>query len=245
MSRKVLTYSLSEVLNGATRAKIDINAGTGNLAVDKLASGEPLLASGTLQYIEGQEPPLRSVETSDGQLNLMLKANKVKLSAFRLPWQACVGAFDWSILISSLVSCGVAAHSDGGNLKLNLAGMHLTDLSADTGGGNIDVALPDKVENLNVIAKTGGGNVSLDVGRDATGKNTIDTKSGGGNVVVYLPDGIVAHIHATTGLGKVVVDSRFRKLDKNTYQSNGYETATDKVEITASSGAGNVSIILK
>ena len=56
---------------------------------------------------------------------------------------------------------------------------------------------------------------------------------------------IAARIHATSGMGKVIVDSRFSKIDGNTYQSPDYDVAADKVEITVNSGAGNVSVNTK
>jgi hypothetical protein len=43
-------------------------------------------------------------------------------------------------------------------------------------------------------------------------------------------------------MGKVILDERFTKIDDTTYQTSGYESAADRLEITASSGAGNVSI---
>ncbi len=63
----VLTDNLSEPLKGATAAKVDINTGAGNLVIDRLPGGEQLLASGTLQYLENQGLPTRSVNTSNGQ----------------------------------------------------------------------------------------------------------------------------------------------------------------------------------
>ena len=72
--RNVLTDSLSEPLNGATTAKVDINVGTGNLTIDRLTGGEQVLASGTLQYFENQGLPTRTVNSSNGQATLTLKA---------------------------------------------------------------------------------------------------------------------------------------------------------------------------
>jgi predicted membrane protein len=60
-----------------------------------------------------------------------------------------------------------------------------------------------------------------------------------------VPSDIAAKVHATSGLGKVIVDARFSKTDKNTYQSPDYDGAANKVEITANSGAGNVSVNTK
>src|SRR5512146_200045 len=55
----VLTQDLSEPLGGVTTGTIDINAGSGNLTIDSLTGGEPLLAGGTLQYLETQGLPSR------------------------------------------------------------------------------------------------------------------------------------------------------------------------------------------
>jgi predicted membrane protein len=119
--------------------------------------------------------------------------------------------------------------------------MAVTHVMADTGGGNMDVLLPDSAADFSVAAKTGGGNVTVQIGSDIRGTGTVDTNSGAGNVVVRVPSGIAARIHATSGLGKVTVDPPFSKTN-NTYQSPDYDDAANKVEITANSGAGNVSI---
>jgi hypothetical protein len=45
---KLLTYTLSEPLAGAAAAKFDISTESGNLLIDVLAGGEPVLASSAL-----------------------------------------------------------------------------------------------------------------------------------------------------------------------------------------------------
>ena len=52
--KKVLTCDLAEPLGGATAARIDINAGSGNLTIDSLPGDAQMLASGTLEYLEKQ-----------------------------------------------------------------------------------------------------------------------------------------------------------------------------------------------
>ena len=222
MAKNVFTHNLAVPLNGATTAKININTGDGNLTIDRLVGGEQMLASGTLQYLESQGLPTRTLVSSNGQAALTLKANGAGQSWFHFPWATCNGATEWQIHLNPTVSSEITAHSDGGNVKLDLTGMAITRVSADTGGGNVDVILPDNAANLSVAAKTGAG-----------------------NVVVLVPSGVVAKIRAATGLGKVIVDARFSKMDGNTYQSPGYDSAADKVEITVNSGAGNVSVNTK
>jgi hypothetical protein len=242
---KVLTQALSESLGDATAARYDFNTGTGNLTIDSLPGGEQLLVSGTLQYLESQGSPARSVETSKGQVTLTLKASGGQQAGFRLPWAACNGATEWQIHLNPELPSDITAYSGGGNVKLNLAGLVVTTLVAGTGGGNMDVVLPDNAANLNVTAKSGRGNVIVEIGNDITGSNTVIATSGAGTVVVRLPGGIAARIHATTGMGKLTIDPQFTKNDDHTYQSPDYTNAADKIEITVESGAGDVTVITK
>ncbi len=218
----VLTDNLSEPLGGATAAKIGIDTGDGNLTIDRLAGGEQALASGTLEYFEGRGLPTRSVSTSGGVVNFALKAADNRQFWSRLPWAACNGATIWRIHLHPTVSSDINAHSDGGNVAIDLTGMTVTRLSTDTGGGNVVVTIPEEASNLSVKASTGGG-----------------------NVVVHVPAGVAAKVQATTGLGAVIVDPRFAKTGKDTYQSPDYESAANKVDLTLSSGAGNVSVDTK
>jgi hypothetical protein len=245
MGRNVVTDNFSEPLDGATTAVVDINASDGNMKIDGLSGGQQRLASGALQYVEFRDQPARSVIVCNGQATLMLRANGAGRPWFRLPWAACNGATEWQIHLNPTVVSKTTAHSNGGNVVLNLAGMVVTHVAADTGGGNMDVALPDNATDLSVTARTGAGNVTVELGNGLTGSNSVDAKSGAGNVVVRIPSGVAAKIRATTGLGKASVDPRFIKTNGATYQSPDYDAAADKVEITIHSGAGNVSVDTK
>lgn len=242
MAKNILTHNLSEPLREVTSAKVNVNVADGNLMIDELADSQQVLASGALQYTERQGLPSESMDVVNGQAILTLKAKSSGRPWLHFPWDACNAATEWRIHLNPAVQSDIIAHSGGGNLKLDLAGMAVTRLSADTGGGNLEVVLPDHAANLSVVARSGAGNVTVELGDDTTGSNTINASSGAGNVVLHLPEGIAACIHATTGMGKVIMDSRFNKMDDKTYQSPDYNIASDRIEITAQSGAGNVSV---
>ncbi len=231
---KLLTHTLSEPLSDTKTARFEVNTGSGNLTIDTLTGGEPLLAGGTLQYYENLGEPARTLVSFNGQTNLALKWNE--------NGAPCTGAIEWLIHLNPTVPSDITARSGGGNVRLNLVSMSITHLAAETGGGNMDVVLPDNAAKLNVSAKTGGGNVTVEIGGGTTGSSTLIAGSGAGNVIVRIPSDIAARIHATTGLGKVVVASQFNKIDDKTYQSPGYESAANKIEITLTSGAGNVEV---
>lgn len=242
MTKSLLTDKLSEPLNGATAAKFDIHAGNGNLIIDCLTDGEPVLASGKLQYFERQGLPKRTLVSSHDQVTLTLKGGRAGHFWFRFPWAACNGATEWQIHLNPTVSSDITAQTDGGNVRLDLASMTITRVSAETGGGNVDVVLPENVANLTVAARTGRGNVTVEIGSCTTGNNIINAKSGAGNMQVHIPSGIAARIHAATGLGKVIMDPLFSKTANNTYQSSDFESAVNKVDLIANSGAGNVIV---
>lgn len=242
MAKNVLIENISEPRNQATAATVNIHAGEGNLSIDRLTGSEQLLASGTLQYLESQGLPIRTLESTNDQATLTLTGGSSFRPRFRMPWSTCNAETSWQVHINPAVSSDITAHSGGGNLKLDLDGMAVTRLSAETGGGNIEVTLPGSAANLGVTVKTGAGNVSIRMGAGTTGRNVVNATSGAGNVAVHLPQGIAARIHATTGLGKVIMDPQFLQIEGHTYQSSEYERAADKVEITAGSGAGNVSV---
>jgi predicted membrane protein len=120
--------------------------------------------------------------------------------------------------------------------------MAVTRLSAETGGGNVAVVLPEEAADLSVTARSGAGNVTVEIGRGLSGNNLVEAKTGAGDVVVHIPEGVAARIQAVTGLGKAIVDPRFSKIEAHTYQSPDFERAAAKVELNLSSGAGNVKV---
>lgn len=238
----LLTHSLLEPLDGAITAKVTIDPGDGNLAVDGLTSNEQALVSGTLQYFENIGAPASSVSISDGQATLMLKA-KGGYSSPNLPWADCNGGTEWQIHLNPSVAFDITALTGGGNVILDLTGLTVTRLVAETGGGNMEVILPDNAVNLDVTAKTGAGKVTIEIGNGIKGSSTINASSGAGEVAVLVPSSVAASIKVTQGT--VITDSRFKKIDDATYQTADYQSATDKVEIIVGSGAGKVAINTK
>jgi hypothetical protein len=245
MANKILTEKFSEPLNGARSATIKVDTRQGNLFVDRLAGEDQLLAAGTLEYMEKRGVPSRSLTSSDHAARLAIQGAGGSRAVLRMPWQACNAATEWNIHLNPRVALGIDAVSGGGHVKLNLTGMHVTRVSAESGGGNMEIALPEKAADLDVAVTTGGGNVNVEIGRGTTGGNTVKAESGAGTVTVQVPAGIAARIHAVSGMGAVIVDPRFDMIAEHTYQSADYDGARDKIEIAAQSGLGSVSVTTK
>src|SRR5512142_370683 len=128
MAKKVFTETLSEPLDGTTTASIDINTADGNLKIDALPSG-PELASGALQYLENQAAPNHSVILNGSQAAFTLKSGSKGQPWMRLPWAACNGATEWHIHLNPSIALDITAHSGGGNVSLDLAGLTITHLT--------------------------------------------------------------------------------------------------------------------
>lgn len=235
----ILTHNLVEPLDGATSAKVTIDPGDGNLTIDHAAGNENLLASGSLQYYERAGIPASTVTTTKGFATFSLKSNGEQ-QWLQLPWEACNNATDWLIHLNPSVALDITVLTGGGNVKIDLTGMNVTRLAAETGGGNMEISLPENAANLDLSAKTGAGKVTIRVGNNITGSNTIAASSGAGEVTVLVPTGVLARIKVTQG--NVIVDPAFTKIDETTYETAGYQSAADKVEITVGSGAGKVNI---
>jgi len=247
MAQHKLTHHFFEPLNGVVEASINIQAADGNLQVDRIPIGNDALAEstlikGTLEYFDKQDIPTYSLEVNGQQAAFSLQGEQMRKPWFRLPWKTCNGATDWQVHLNPDVSININALSGGGNLSVDLGGMSVQHAVVDTGGGNVDVILPDRMAESSLSARTGGGNMSVIIGSTIKGVNSVDASSGAGNVNLVIPDGVAARIQATTGLGKVIMDPRFERVGENTYQDPGYEVSADKVKITTHSGAGNVTV---
>ncbi|MBI3360239.1 MAG: hypothetical protein HY023_03930 [Chloroflexi bacterium] len=95
----------------------------------------------------------------------------------------------------------------------------MTDLALKTGASATDITLP---------AQAGFTRVRIAAGAAA--------------VRVKVPDGVAARIRGRMGLGALNVDqSRFSRRD-GTYESSGFESATNRAELEIDGGVGEVSV---
>ncbi len=238
----LLSKNFEEPLDSATTAKVTIDPGDGNLTLEKNTSGEQMLATGSLQYYENNGAPLTSVNTSDGNTSFTLTSNGGQ-RWLDLPWSDCNGGTEWSVYLNPLVSYELSILTEGGIIKIDLTDLIVTRVNAETGGGNMEITLPQTSENLSVSAKTGAGKVTINVGNIIKGRNSINASSGAGEMNVVIPAGVAARISITEG--NVIADSELIKIDDTTYETSDYQTASDVLDITAGSGAGKVIVEIR
>ncbi len=63
------------------------------------------------------------------------------VNPFHFPWDALSGRKEGQILLDPPVSPDIVARNRGGNVHLDLSGVSIIRLVAETGGGNVGVIL--------------------------------------------------------------------------------------------------------
>jgi hypothetical protein len=236
---------LAEPLNGANTSSLDLDLAEGNLAIDRLTGGEPLLVGGTLEYYENGGMPARNLSSLDGEATLALSVGTHPRPRWRLPWEACNAENDWTLHLNPTVVYEIAARTGGGNLGLDLSGLLVTRINAETGGGNAEIRLPVNAVNLSAAVKTGAGKIVVDIGEGTKGRNGLTVENGAGSVEILVPDGLAVKLVATSGLGEVLVDPALVQTGEGIYQSTDYANNENRITIGVSNGAGTVKVQMK
>jgi hypothetical protein len=112
------------------------------------------------------------------------------------------------------------------------------DLEIDLPGGLGKLDLEDlRIERLGVTCP--GSQVELTLPA-AAGRTTVEVHAEAAMVVLRVPDGVAATIHAAADA--IEIDTaRFPPHDGD-YRSPGYETATNRVDIRAAVPSGAVTV---
>lgn len=123
----------------------------------------------------------------------------------------------WDLALSSEVPLTLRVDTGVGEAVLDLATVQLRRLEVDTGVGASTVVLPP------------------------TGRYEARINTGVGAATVRLPAGLPARITASRGLGGISIPAGFVR-DGEVYTSPGFAAATERVELSVSSGVGRVAI---
>jgi len=86
-----------------------------------------------------------------------------------------------------LRSSRVHARSGGGSIDVRFA-IPPEEVDVATGGGNVDVVVPDDAPPFQVDIRTGGGGTSIEIPTDPSAPRTIKARSGGGSIEVKHPE---------------------------------------------------------
>lgn len=129
--------------------------------------------------------------------------------------------------------------SNRGRWDLTLSGRVPLDLDVDTGVGEAILDLSE-VQLSSLAVSTGVGALTLTLPPSGSYDATVDT--GVGAATVRIPQGVEARLVVSRGLGAVSVPGEFSR-DDDTYMTEGYLSASERVDVRISSGVGAVSVV--
>ncbi len=165
-------------------------------------------------FVGGVEHHIR---TENDLTKVKLKPSSADFVHTFMPWSW--GAREWDLGLNRDVAWQLYFEMGASDAQIDLTDLRVVDLKVETGASNTDITLP---------ANAGHTHVDLD--------------GGAASVQFTIPEGVAARIHVDSGLASIDINrERFPRIG-DYYKSDDYETAVNKIDISADFGAGSLSI---
>jgi hypothetical protein len=150
---------------------------------------------------------------------------------------------EWRIGLNPNVALQLDLDVGSGATDLDLGELTLTDLVVDGGSGRTDLRLPPGGYDANLDVGTGSWEVTL----PNAGNLRISVDGGPGNLTLILPADMAARVELDGGPGSFEIDDRFTRLEEDdeqeVWETEGYESAADRIELIVDQSAGFVRIV--
>jgi len=205
--------SVSQLLNGASRADVTIATSVSQMRLEAGADVNDALLGGTVALHPNEELE-RSFAIEGGTAQYKLQSSTRSLI---LPSFGRSNDGSWDLQLNRLTPTNLTVSTGVGSAILDLQQVNLTGLQVDAGVGKVEITLP--------LAGNFEGEIN----------------GGVGGIMVYVPDTMAVRIEASTGIGSINVDNSFVR-DGNVYQSATYETAANRINLTVSGGIGAIDV---
>jgi hypothetical protein len=122
----------------------------------------------------------------------------------------------WNLNLAKNIPSDLQISSGVGETNINLTDLNITRFSLNSGVGRSTITFP------------------------ATGQISANIRGGVGQMIVRIPSGLGAKIHASSGLGGVVVNGTYTRDGQN-YTSSNYNTQ-NHLDLEISGGVGQIRI---
>ncbi len=148
----------------------------------------------------------------------------------------------WRIGLSPNVPLDLRVDVGSGPVTLRLEGLELTDLVVDGGSGRTEIALPAGSYDANLDVSSGAVGLTLPAG----GAQNLVIDGGSGALTIRLPAGMAARVELDPGSGAFRPDARFSQVsageNNEIWETEGYATAAERVDLTIDQGSGAIRI---
>ncbi len=206
------TKHISQPLQGAQHARIEINLPIGSLRLKSSSNSENLIQGNI--YLGQNEDILTNYSVDDGLGIFTLRSSGTFF--FTIPTRRD-DRWYWDLEINPSILIDLNVNMGAGILHLDLSKVTMDAFQIDIGIGHTTIAL----------------------GKDRAIQGKIDGAIG--QTEILIPDGAGVRIHADTGLTRVLIPEDFQK-GEGIYTSPGYETASVRVNLDVSQAIGVIRI---
>jgi len=219
-TKGVTIEQVSQPLDGALRAEVEIKATVSDLRLSALPPDE---GDGPVILIEGEVTVPSSARTaqnasrSGDTLYYALRSEGIEPLT---PWRSgksTWGDLSWDLRLNRQVPTKLRLNTGVGRAVVDLGRTNISSLQAVTGVGEATITLPRQ------------GNLDARI------------EAGIGRVTVIVPQGMAARITLHRGLGDVDIRGDYQRSG-DVYTSPGYAMAANRVELDVKCGIGEMII---
>lgn len=125
----------------------------------------------------------------------------------------------WRFQLTQDVPVTLKVETGASQLEMDLTNVLASHIELDTGASSSNVIMP------------------------ARGVSLLDLNAGAASINVSIPGGVSGRIRIKEGLTSLKVDTnRFPQVDSRLYQSNDFDNAANRAEISVEAGLGSITI---
>jgi len=243
---EIKTSAFTVTKEGVQSAQIQVDFSVGKNFVQ--AASSAFLLDATLQHV-GE---IEFVDEGTSEKNIRLK-QKTDFKLSGKPLQEGFRAFAnredlrWDIGLSPDVPISLSLDGGVGPTMVDLTGLQVKYLEADTGVGTLTLTLPADVADMQVEVDGGVGQTRIFVPDHTWG--VLDVDGGIGAVEITIPPNAAVQIKAKAGLGAIHVPDSLNRMSKQDFmeqggvwQSEGFELAQKRLVILYEGGVGQLTV---
>jgi hypothetical protein len=239
----VVSERFTEEIGSASSAEVNLNLSIGKTTIAALSDSNYLF-DGELTHLGDIEFDVQG----ENHKRISIKQKTIRQEFYDLSWFETED-LEWDIGLSPDVPLSLNVNGSIGQSILDLRGLLIDDVNIKGDVGDTSLTLPamDKTYNVKIDGGIGKFTVKLEDG--ASLNLTIDGDVG--DFTIDVPSGSAVRIDAEVDIGDLHIDSRFDKIsgsdrdflsESGIWESPGYTTADNKINIVFNGGIGSLRV---